>query len=128
LERFSVPLKKSDLLTIAQHVLAGVPYNRLPLLAKRHKLDIEKSSESPVELLRKHVSRYDESEMSRFLLEISLLELAYSSGGDPDTDVLLTTAKRYRIDPEKIRKAVAQEIAAKQRKQEKKAKLDKSAT
>src|SRR5438552_2900089 len=85
LERVSVPLKKADLLTIAQHVLASVPYNRLPLLAKRHKLEIEKSSTSSAELLAKPVSRYDESDLSRFLLEISLLESAYHSGGDADT-------------------------------------------
>src|SRR5207237_7580473 len=104
-----------------QHVLASVPYNRIPLLAKRHKLEIEKSNTSPVELLAKHVSRYDESELSRLLLEISLLESAYRSGGDPDSDVLLTTAKRYRVDAEKVHKAVAQEFAAKQKKKEKKA-------
>ncbi len=53
--------KKADLLTIEQHVLASVPYNWPPLIAKRHKLEIEKTSASPVELLAKHVSRYDES-------------------------------------------------------------------
>src|SRR5206468_12935728 len=72
LERVSVPLKKADLLTIAQHVLASVPYNRLPLLAKRHKLEIEQSNAFPAELFAKHVSRYDESDLSRLLLEISL--------------------------------------------------------
>jgi ParB family transcriptional regulator, chromosome partitioning protein len=43
LERVSVPLKKGDLLTIAEHILTTVPYNRLPLLAKRHKVELEKS-------------------------------------------------------------------------------------
>ena len=80
LERVSVPLKKADLLTIAEHVLAGVPYNRLPLLAKRHKLEIDKSRSSPAELLSKHFSHYDESDLSRLLLEMSLLELAYRNG------------------------------------------------
>jgi len=126
LERVSVPLKKADLLTVAQHALAVVPYNRVPLLAKRHKLEIEKSSQSPVELLQKHVSRYDESELYRLLLEIGLLESAYRSGGDPDSDVLLTTAKRYRIDAEKVQKAVSQEFAAKQKKKEKKTAPDES--
>ncbi len=120
-------MKKADLLTIAQHVLASVPYNRLPLLARRHKLEIEKSSAPPAELLTKHVSRYDESDLSRFLLEISLLELAYRSGEDPESDVLLSTAKRYRIDAEKVQKAVAQEFAAKQKKKEKKCAPDKTA-
>jgi len=118
LGRVSVPLKKADLLTIAQHVLPSVPYNHLPLLAKRHKLEIEKSSTSPVELLAKHVSRYDESDLSRLLLEISLLESAYRSGGDPDSDVLLGTAKRHRIDAEKLHKSVALEFAAKQKKKQ----------
>ncbi len=126
LERVSFPLKKADLLTVAQHVLASVPYNRLPLLAKRHKLEIEKPGASPVELLAKRVSRYDESDLSRFLLEISLLESAYRSGGDPEGDVLLGTAKRYRIDAEKTNRAVAQEFAAKQQKKEKKSAPDKS--
>ena len=127
LERVSVPLKKADLLTVAQHVLANVPHNRLPLIAKRHKLEIDKSSTSPVELLLKHVSRYDDSGLSRLLLEISLLESAYRNGGDLDGDVLLNMARRYRIDAEKVQKAVAQEFAAKQKKKEKKSAPDKSA-
>ena len=126
LERVSVPMKKADLLTVAQHVLSAVAYNRITLLAKRHKLEVDKSNTSPVELLQKHTSRYDESDLSRLLLEISLLDSAYSSGGDGDSDVLLNAAKRYRIDPEKMQKAVAQEFAAKQKKKEKKTASDKS--
>jgi ParB family chromosome partitioning protein len=126
LERVSAPLKKADLLTIAQHVLTSVPYNRLPLLAKRHKLEIEKSSAFPAELFAKHISRYDESDLSRLLLEISLLEIAYRSGRDPDSDALLSTAKRYRIEAEKVQKAIAQEFVAKQKKKEKKLPPDKS--
>ena len=126
LERVSVPLKKADLLTIAQHVLTSVPYNRLPLLAKRHKVEIEKSSAFPAELFAKHVSRYDESDLSRLLLEISLLEMTYRSGGDPDSDALLSTAKRYRVDTDKLQKAVAQEFVAKQKKKEKKSPPEKS--
>ena len=120
LERVPVPMKKADLLIVAQHVVTGVPYKRIPLLAKRHKLEIDKSSMSAAELLLRHISRYDESGLSRLLLEISLLELAYRSGGDSDHDVLLTTAKRYRVDIEKVQKSVAQEFAAKQKKKEKK--------
>jgi len=127
LERVSIPLKKADLLTIAQYVLTSVPYNRLPRVAKRHKLEVEKSSASPVELLQKHVSRYDESGLSRLLLEVSLLESAYRSGRDPENDLLLTTAKRYRIDAERVQKAVAQELAAKRKKKEKKSAPDNSA-
>jgi hypothetical protein len=49
-----------------------------------------------------------------------LLDSAYRSGGDPDSDVLLSTAKRYRIDAEKVHRAVVQEFAAKQKKKEEK--------
>jgi hypothetical protein len=66
----------------------SVPCNRLSVLAKRHKLEIEKSSTSPVELLAKHIWRYDESDLSRlFWKSASLLESAYRSGVDPDSDV-----------------------------------------
>jgi ParB family transcriptional regulator, chromosome partitioning protein len=119
LERVSVPLKKTDLLTVAQHLISSEPYNRLPLIAKRHKLEIGKSSASLVEILQKHVSNYDENALSRLLLEISLLEEAYQNGKEPDSDVLLTMAKRYRVDAEKVHKTVAQEFAAKQKKKEK---------
>ena len=39
-----------------------------------------------------------------------------SGGGDPESDVLLSTAKRYRIDAEKVHKAVAQEFVVKEKK------------
>jgi ParB family transcriptional regulator, chromosome partitioning protein len=127
LERVSAPLKKAELLTIAQHVLTSVPYNRLPPLANRHKVETEKSGTSPLELLQKQTARYDESGLCRLLLEISLHESAYHSGGDSNDDVLLNAAKRYRIDAEKLHKAVAQEFAAKQKKKEKKTAPDKNA-
>jgi hypothetical protein len=126
LERISVPMKKADLLTVTQHVIGGVPHNRLPLLAKRHKLEPEKSGASPAELLQKQISRYDESALYRLLLEISLLDSAYRSCGDTDSDVLFNTARRYRIDPKKFEKKVAQEYVAKQKRKEKKTVSDNS--
>jgi ParB family transcriptional regulator, chromosome partitioning protein len=127
LERVSASLKKADLLTVAQHAVGTVGYNRLPLLAKRHKVEIEKARATPVELMLKHISRYDESGLCRLLLEVSLLDSAYRNGGAEDNDVLLETAKRYRVDAEKVHKAVVQEFAAKQKKKEKKAAPDKGA-
>lgn len=120
LGRVSVPMKKADLLTVAQHVLGSVSYNRLPLLAKRHKLEVDKSKTSPLGLLQKHVSHYDDCGLSRLLLEISLLDSAYRSSEDAESDVLLNTARRYRIDVEKVLKSVAQELAAKQKNKDKK--------
>jgi hypothetical protein len=97
-----------------------VGYNRLPLLAKRHKVEIEKAKATPAELMLNHISRYDESGLCRLLLEISLLESAYRNSDHSDRDALLSTAKRHRIDAEKVQKTVAQEFAAKQKKKEKK--------
>lgn len=127
LERFSAPMKKADLFTVAQHVLGSLGYNRLPLLAKRHKVETEQAEATPAELMLKHISRYDESGLCRLLLEVSLLDSAYRSGGDADSDVLLETAKRYRVDTEKLEKTVAQEFAAKQKKKKKKPAPDKGA-
>jgi hypothetical protein len=53
------------------------------------------------------------------VLEISLLESAYRNGNGED-DVLLNTARRYRIDVEKVQKDVVQEFATKQKKKEQK--------
>jgi len=80
-----------------------------------------------VELILRHISRYEESGLSRLLLEISLLESAYRNGGESDSDVLLNTAKRYRVDAEKVQKSVAQEFATKQQKKEKKTTSNKNA-
>ena len=80
LEGLLVPIKKADLLTVAQHALANVSYNPIPLLAKRHKLDIEKSNASLVEVLQKHISRYDEGALSPFTTSSLEVLKVYSLG------------------------------------------------
>jgi ParB family chromosome partitioning protein len=119
LERVAAPLKKADLLTVAQHVIAHLPYNQTPQLAKRHKVDIGKDNASPEQLL-KRISTYDEAALGRLLLEVSLLDSAYRRSGRNAEDALLGAAKRYRVDTEKLQKAVAHEFAAKRKKQERK--------
>jgi ParB family chromosome partitioning protein len=127
LERVPAPMKKADLLTVAQYVVNSVPYNRIPRLAKRHKLETDKSGAPSMESLQKQISNYEEDALARLLLEISLLDAAYRNGSRNENDVLLTTAKRYRIDPEKVHKAVTQEFAAKQKKKDRKAAPSKNA-
>jgi ParB family chromosome partitioning protein len=71
LERVSAPLKKADLLTLAQYTIANLSYNQVPALAKRHKVETAKTTKSPQEVLMKRVGTYDEAELSqtwRFLL------------------------------------------------------------
>lgn len=78
-------------------------------------MEMGKPSTSPVELLLRHISRYTGAPCPAYCLR-SVCSIGISSGGDPATDVLLNTAKRYRVDLEKAQKAVAQEFAAVQNK------------
>jgi len=60
--------------------------------------------------------QYDEAELCKLLLEVSLLDSAYQRSST-SRDVLIDAAKRYRVDTEKVQKAVAKEFAAKRDKQ-----------
>src|SRR5438105_10254334 len=77
LQRVSAPLKKADLLTVGHYLIGHLSYSQVPALAKRHKVEAKKDSASAHELLAKQVGRYDESELCKLLLEISLLDSAY---------------------------------------------------
>ncbi len=116
LQRVSAPLKKADLLTVAHYLIGHLSYSQVPALAKRHKVEAKKDSASAQELLVKQVSTYDESELCKLLLEISLLDSAYQRSSTSREDVLMDAAKRYRVDTERLQKAVAKEFAAKREK------------
>ena len=113
LQRVSTPLKKADLLAVAHYLIGHLSYSQLPTLAKRHKVEAKKDSASAQELLAKQVSKYDDAELCKLLLEISLLDSAYQRSTTSCDDVLIDAAKRYRVDTEKLQKAVAKEFAAK---------------
>jgi hypothetical protein len=76
LQRVSAPLKKADLLTVADHMIRGLSHSQVPVLAKRHKVEANASA-SEQEFLAKQASKCDEAEISKLLLEISLLDSAY---------------------------------------------------
>jgi hypothetical protein len=118
LAKVAAPLKKSDLLQVAQYVLAHLPNAQVQTLAKRHKVGADKSDTSLESLLAKRISSYDEAGLCRTLLEISLLDSAYQRGSQGSNDSLLESAKRYRIDTVKIEKAVTQQVAAQQEKRQ----------
>ena len=106
-------------MAVAHYLIGHLSYCQVPALAKRHKVEAKKDSASAQELLAKQVSKYDESELCRMLLEISLLDSAYQRSTANRDDVLMDAAKRYRVDTEKLQKAVAEELAAKQDKKTK---------
>ena len=112
LQRVSAPLKKADLLAVAHYLIGHLSYSQVPALAKRHKVEATRARKPPQELLAKQVGTYDEAALCRLLLEISLLDSAYQRCGTSD-DLLMDAAKRYRVDVEKLEKAVAAEFAAK---------------
>ena len=114
LQRVSAPLKKADLLTVADYLIGHLSYSQVPALAKRHKVEAKKDSASAQELLAEQVRKYDETEFCKLLLEISLLDSAYQRSTAARDDVLVDAAKRYRVDTENVQKAVAKEFAAKQ--------------
>ena len=119
LQRVSAPLKKADLLAVAHYLLGHLSYSQVPTLAKRHKVEAKKDSASAQELLAKQVGTYDESELCKLLLEISLLDSAYQRSAASRDDVLMDTAKRYRVDTEKLQKAVTAEFVGKRMKKPK---------
>jgi ParB family transcriptional regulator, chromosome partitioning protein len=127
LQRVSAPLKKADLQAIAQYLVARLSYNQVPALATRHKVEVKKDSDSAQELLAKQVGTYDESELGKLLLEISLLDSTYQRFTASSDDVLMDAAKRYRVDTEKVQKAVAKEFAAKRDKKTVKSRARKTA-
>jgi hypothetical protein len=115
------------LLTGAQYLIAHLSYSQVPALAKRHKIEAKKDSASAHELLAKQVGTYDEAELCKLLLEVSLLDSAYHRSTASRDDVLIDAAKRYRVDTEKVQKAVAKEFAAKRDKKTVKSKVRKTA-
>jgi ParB family chromosome partitioning protein len=112
LQRVSAPLKKADLLTVAHYLIRRLSYNQIPAVAKRHKVETKKDASSAQELLVKQVEGYEESELCRLLMEISLLDSAYQRM-NLRPDLLLEAAKRYRVDVEKVQKTVSVELATK---------------
>lgn len=116
LQRASAPLKKADLQVIAQYLVEHLSYNQLPPMAKRHKVEVKKDSDSAQELLVKQVGTYDEAELCKLLLEMSLLDSAYQRSSADGDDVLMSAAKRYRVDADKLQKEVTAEFAAKAKK------------
>jgi hypothetical protein len=88
-------------------------YKQVPALAKRHKVEAKKDYTSAQELQTKQVGTYDEAELCKLLLEVSLLNSAYQRSTSSREDVLMDAAKRYRVDTEKLQKIVAKDFAAK---------------
>ena len=113
--------------SVSDYLIGHLSYSQVPTLAKRHKVEAKKDSASAQELLGKEVSKYDEAELCKLLLEISLLDSAYQRSTASRDDALMDAAKRYRVDAEKLQNVVAKEFAAKRHKKTIKPKGSKAA-
>lgn len=119
------PLGKTELELITMRLLDRLEYQRRVLIAKRHKLISGKSAESDhnemVNGFKKMFKNADDKTFCSLILECLLIDSAYQVPVNGD-DLLLTTAKRYRIDAEKLAKEVREEQTEKSKKRAAKAK------
>lgn len=132
LKRIGSPLERADLALVATMLVNRLEPLRREALARRHKLVEGTASEvthpEVQQAIAKLLRQADESALSKLIVEAILLETVdrLSSG---ETDVLLATAKRHRVDVDKMRKAVEREFAAKRAKQKARSKAtDKTVT
>jgi ParB family chromosome partitioning protein len=128
LERISTPLKKADLLVVAEALIGYLPHNQALLLAKRLRIELNAESASVQEQMMKQASRWDEAALCRFILEASLLHSAYHRPQNSKDDALLATATRYRVDVAKLQKKMTAELVAKQEKKRKREEKPKAGT
>ncbi|MGA2965553.1 MAG: ParB/RepB/Spo0J family partition protein [Terriglobales bacterium] len=121
LKRIGAPLDRADLALVANALLNKLEPLRKELLARRHKLVEGTPSEVTHPQVQQAIARMlrqsNEGVLSKLLIEAVLLESA-DRVPTSDPDVLITTAKRHRVDTEKVRKAVEQEFTAKRAKLE----------
>jgi ParB family chromosome partitioning protein len=119
LKRISAPLDRADLALVASALLNKLEPLRKELLARRHKLVEGTASEVTHPQVQQAIARLlrqpDEGALSKLLIEVVLLECT-DRVPTTDPDVLIATAKRHRVDVDKLRKAVAQEFTAKRAK------------
>jgi ParB family transcriptional regulator, chromosome partitioning protein len=119
LRKVGAPLDRADLALIANAVLEKTEPLRRETLARRHKMVDGSSSEVTYPQVQKGLQRLlrqlDESGLSKLIIEMVLLGSVESASQD-ETDALIVTAKRHRVDVAKVRTAVEAEVSAKQAK------------
>ena len=125
LKRIGSPLGCADLGFLATVLVNKLEPMRRERLARRHKLVEGTASEVTYpqvqQAIAKLLKQSDEAELCRLLVEIALLETVdHAPKSEPD--MLMETAKRHRLDADKLRKTIEQEFAAKRAKLETKEK------
>jgi ParB family chromosome partitioning protein len=118
LKKVSAPLERGELVLIATAMLAKLEPLRRETLARRHKM-LDGQSEVTHPQLEKGLTRLlrqsDGNGLSKLIVEIALLD-SVDVAQKEESDSLITTAKRHRVEVVKVRKAVETEFAARQAK------------
>jgi ParB family chromosome partitioning protein len=119
LRKVSSPMERGDLVLVANAMLEKTEPLRREALARRHKMVDGSTSEVTYPQVQKGLQRLlrqmDESSLSKLIVEIVLLG-SVESASQEETDPLIATARRHRVDMAKMRKTVEVEFAAKQAK------------
>ncbi len=127
LKKVGAPLDRGDLALIANIMLEKTEPLRHEALARRHKMVEGQTNEVTYPQVQKGLARLlrqlDENGLSKLIVEIVLLE-SVEPIPQEQTDALIATAKRHRVDIAKVRKAVEAEFAARQAKAVAKQKQD----
>ena len=118
LKRIGAPLDRADLALVASALLNKLEPLRKELLARRHKLVEGSASEVTHPQVQQAIARLlrqpEEGVLSKLLIEVVLLECT-DRAPTSDPDVLIATAKRHRVDADKVRKTIAGRQAGWQR-------------
>jgi len=119
LRKVGSPMERGDLVFIADAMLERTEPLRREALARRHKMVDGTGNEVTFPQVQKGLQRLlrqlDESGLSKLIVEIVLLA-SVEATPQGDADMLVTAAKRHRVDVAKVRTAVEAEFAAKQKK------------
>ena len=120
LERVSAPLSKADLDLVAREFANRLPQEYRTILSQRHSttpINAKQQKSQPAES-GAALKNLDEAGYNRLLIELSLLDAAYSSYSRDGAERLEAVAKRYRVNVLKIAESIAAEFAARRKKRD----------
>jgi ParB family chromosome partitioning protein len=119
LQKVSSP-SKPDLELIANEFFGNLSQEYRTMIFQQLKLEgrDKPSTTEPVLIFESKVHTFDETALSRLLIEMALLDATYNTFSAKGAERLEAVAKRYRIGTDKIRDAVHAEFADKRKKQE----------
>jgi ParB family chromosome partitioning protein len=107
-----VRLMKRDLLFILEKLVSVMDESRVETLARQHGIRQNRDDGGIAKTLAAFLRRSDEGNLSRMLVESTVLLAASHQNG---TNVLRDAATLYKVDSEAIASKVKQEFAAKAR-------------